>query len=184
MTLTVKQRAETIGTFRYIEVQLMETLARWTPATPEMEAKVLFGTHIWECAQHADALGKRTYELRAAMHYTQKPTEGYLAFLGSLAAVEASADRVAAMYDVTLPALATRYHAFLDATDHLLDAPSVKVIRRILADLDQMRAGADALRAECPALRMTSDLSALQVAERMDAYIVSHQAIVLHEATA
>ena len=48
MTLTVKQRAETIGTFRYIHVQMMETLARWTPTTPEMEVKVLFGRDIWE----------------------------------------------------------------------------------------------------------------------------------------
>ena len=177
MTLTVKQRAETIGTFRYIHVQLMETLARWTPTTPEMEVKVLFGRDIWEEAQHADALGKRTHELRAALHYTQKPSDAYQAFLAKLAAVGPTADRLTAFYDVALPALSRRYQQFLDATDHLLDAPSVKVVRRILGDIEEMRRGAAALREELPALRGGSDLTTLEAAEQRDAYIVTHQPI-------
>ena len=40
-------------------VALMEIAAAWTPTTPEMEVKVLLGRHIWDFAQHADALGKR-----------------------------------------------------------------------------------------------------------------------------
>ena len=182
MTLTVKQRAETIGTFRYIHVQMMETLARWTPTTPEMEVKVLFGRDIWEEAQHADALGKRTHELRAALHYTQKPSDGYLAFLSQLTEIGPTADRLAAFYDVALPALFRRYQQYLDATDHLLDAPSVKVVRRILGDIEEMRQGARALRDELPALRAASDLSALEAAERNDAYIVTHQPIPAREA--
>jgi hypothetical protein len=177
VTLTVKQRAETIGTFRFIHINLMETLARWTPTTPEMEVKVLFGRDIWEEAQHADALGKRTHELRAPLHHTQPPSAGYLAFLGQLAAIDATADRLAAFYDVTLPALARRYDEFLAATDHLLDAPSVKVVKRILTDIAEMRRGAEQLRTELPLLRSSSDLSALDAAERSDAYIVTHQPI-------
>jgi hypothetical protein len=181
VTLTVKQRAETIGTFRYIEVALMETLARWTPTTPEMEVKVLFGRHIWELAQHADALGRRTHELRAALHYTQKPAAAYLDFLAQLDGVTETADRIAAFYDVTLPALARRYEAFLAATDHLLDAPSVKVVRRILSDMAEMCSGADALRKQLPALGNSSDLASLDAAERAEGYIHLHAPVVRHE---
>ena len=81
MTLTVRERADTIGTLRFISVFAMETLARWVPTTPDLEAKIIFGRHIWEFAQHADALGKRTHELRAALHYSPEPTAGSLAAL-------------------------------------------------------------------------------------------------------
>ncbi|KPK05001.1 MAG: hypothetical protein AMS20_07585, partial [Gemmatimonas sp. SG8_28] len=60
MTMSVRERADWIATFRFISVNLMETLARWVPNTPEMEVKLLFGRHLWEFAQHADAFGKRT----------------------------------------------------------------------------------------------------------------------------
>ena len=71
MALTVKQRGQHIATFRFVQVRLMEILSAWVPSTPEMEAKLLFGPHIWDTAQAADALGKRAHELRlpaAAQH--------------------------------------------------------------------------------------------------------------------
>ena len=43
MTMTVKERADTLATFRYIEVRLMEITSGWTPITAEMEVKVLMG---------------------------------------------------------------------------------------------------------------------------------------------
>lgn len=73
MGLILREKAEHLGTFRWLEVFLMETLARWVPTTPEMEVKILMGRHIWDAAQHADALGKRTFELRAPLHYTLTP---------------------------------------------------------------------------------------------------------------
>jgi hypothetical protein len=175
MKLTVKQRAETMATFRYIAVDLMETLARWTPSTPEMEAKVLFGRHVWEAAQHADALGKRTYELRAPMHFTQKPSDEYLQYLSELNAVEGAAERMHAIYDIALPALAARYRSYLEQTDALLDAPSVKVIERILSDIEAMRRDADELRREMPSMATPStDLSSLRATEARATNIVIH----------
>jgi hypothetical protein len=42
-----RDRADTIATFRWVSVHLMEMLARWVPSTPELEVKILFGRHIW-----------------------------------------------------------------------------------------------------------------------------------------
>ena len=42
---------------------LQTQLAEWIPTTPEMEVKVLFGRHVWDCARQADAFGKRAFEL-------------------------------------------------------------------------------------------------------------------------
>jgi hypothetical protein len=150
MTLSVRERADTIGTLRYISVFAMETLARWVPTTPDLEAKVVFGRHIWDFAQHADGLGRRTHELRAALHYTVPPVAAYHDALESLRALTATGDRVATFYEALLPDLVKRYRAFLDATDRFLDEPSVRVVERNLADLSRMQGEVAALRADRP----------------------------------
>src|SRR5688500_10969398 len=114
MGMTVNERARRIATFRFTEVRLMELAAAWTPTTPEMEIKVLFGKHIWDFAQHADALGKRVFELRQPMHYTLRPVDDYAALLEELAALESTSDRLAGLYDVLLPRLDRRYAAYLE----------------------------------------------------------------------
>ena len=161
MTLTVRERADTIGTLRYISVFAMETLARWVPTTPDLEAKILFGRHIWEFAQHADALGKRTHELRAALHYSPEPTGEYLAVLEASRALQGSSERVSACYDALVPDLVARYTAFLEATDAFLDEPSVRVVQRNLADLARMRDESVALRRERADLAPTGGASAI-----------------------
>ena len=91
MYLNVKQRGDHVATFRWIEVRLMETLAAWVPTTPEMEVKLLFGEHIWDAAQHADALGKRTFELRLPLQHSLGPAGGYVDLLADVARVTDSA---------------------------------------------------------------------------------------------
>src|SRR5258707_12870260 len=94
MALILREKAEYLATLRWLEVFLMETLARWVPATPEMEVKVLMGRHIWDAAQHAAALGKRTFELRASLHYTLTPLAPYIDLLKELAAAEDTSGRM------------------------------------------------------------------------------------------
>jgi hypothetical protein len=153
--LTVKERGHFAATIRFMQVWLMETLAAWVPTTPEMEVKLLFGEHIWDAAQHADALGKRTFELRLPLQHSQRPADAYVAFLAELAAVRPTAQRIAAVYDVFLPALAARYRRYLERTDHLSDAPTVRILERDLADTARMVEAARALRQELPALQLT-----------------------------
>ena len=148
MGLILREKAEYLGTFRWLEVFLMETLARWVPTTPEMEIKVLMGRHIWDAAQHADALGKRTFELRAPLHYTLTPLAPYLEFLKELAPVEDTPSRLQAIYDVLLPALTAKYQEYLNGSDSLLDEPSYRVIHGILSDFTRMRQENEALREE------------------------------------
>jgi hypothetical protein len=148
MTLGVQERARRIGTFRFLEVRLMETVAAWTPTTPEMEAKVMFGRHIWDFAQHADALGKRMFELRQPPQHSLPPSVAYAALLDELLSVDDTSGRLAALYDVLLPGVQRRYEAYVAAVDAVVDAPSLVIVERILLDLRRQRADADALRRE------------------------------------
>jgi hypothetical protein len=142
MGLSVNDRARAVATIRFIEVRRMETAAAWTPTTPEMEVKVMFGRHIWDFAQHADALGKRVFELRQPEHHTLSPEPGYLAMLDSLRAIQGTAERLGALYEAVLPDLARRYREYVAATDTLLDEPTVLILQRILADIERQRANA------------------------------------------
>ena len=146
MSLTVDDRVRAIATFRFIEVRLMEITAAWTPTTAEMEVKVLFGRHIFDFAQHADWLGKRTFELRKPEQYSLKPVDSYVEVIDALAAAEETGQRLSALYDVFLPALENRYRAYVAETDTLLDQPSVVIVERILTDLPRMRRDAQTLR--------------------------------------
>jgi hypothetical protein len=144
----VSARADAVGTFRCVSVWLMETVARWTPSTPEMEAKVMFGRHIWDYAQIADALGKRTFELRRHEHFTLRPNADYDAVLKEAGVARSTADRVSSLYEGILPGLILRYQDYVAGTDKILDEPTVVIIERIVRELERQRHEAAALTAE------------------------------------
>jgi hypothetical protein len=168
MGLTVKERGAAVATFRAINVTLMETLAAWVPTTPEMEVKLLFGAHIWDVAQHADALGKRTFELRLALQHSQRPIEAYAEFLADLATTRETERRIAAFYDVMLPAMGARYQDYLARADHLIDAPTVRILDRVLADHVRMSRESHDLCRDLPHLKLddASWVQMLAVRER------------------
>src|SRR5262245_26891752 len=151
--LTVKERGHFVATMRHAHVTLMETLAAWVPTTPEMEVKLLLGGHIWDVAQHADSLGKRTYELRLPLQHSVRPAEGYVDFVTEVAAIGPTPQRLAAMYDVLIPALGGRQRRYVEQTDRLVDAPTVRILERYLADVARMLDAAHALRRDLPALQ-------------------------------
>jgi hypothetical protein len=166
MSLSVQERAEYVATFRFIQIFLMETLARWVPRTPEMEVKVQFGRHIWDLAQQADGLGKRGYELRAPLQFSLRPLESYVEVLEELARTEATPQKIHGFYDVILPGLAARYQKYLEHTDRLLDEPTVRVVEKILGELNRMIGESEALRKELPQLRLTDKDWAARLAKR------------------
>jgi hypothetical protein len=152
--LSVRERGETAATLRWIHVRLMETIASWVPTTPEMEVKLLFGAHIWDLAQHADALGKRTHELRMPLQHSIPPADGYRELLADFSAVKDTRERVACFYDGVLASLADRYRTYLQRTDALMDAPSVRILEHIAAEQARMIRESRELREQLPALAL------------------------------
>lgn len=148
MSLSVDERVTRIATFRFIEVRLMEIAAAWTPTTPEMEVKVMLGRHIWDFAQHADALGKRTFELRRPEQHSVPPAEPYVRLLDDVRATTGTSARLTALYDVIVPGLEARYRLYLEQVDPILDGPSIAIIERILVDIARQRGDATRVRRE------------------------------------
>src|SRR3954447_5097956 len=157
MITSVSERGRSIATFRYICVWMMETTARWTPITPEMEAKCMMGRHIWEYAQMADALGKRTFELRLPEQHSIAPVAAYDAFLKEVVKTATTADRTAAFYDGVVPGIIARFKQYIEATDEILDEPSIVVLQRAIVDLERQRIDAAKLQRE---LKLSSGAAA------------------------
>jgi hypothetical protein len=152
VSFSVRARGDAIATFRFVAVHLMETLGRWVPSTPELEAKVILGKHIWELAQHADAFGKRTHELRLGEQVSREPSGAFLAVLERVRGATSTGDRLDGFYAVMLPDMAQRYRDYLARTDALLDEPSVRVLERVLWDFERLGRDWDQLRARRPDL--------------------------------
>ena len=157
MITTVNERGLYVSTFRYISVWMMETTARWTPITPQMEAKVMLGRHIWEYAQMADALGKRTFELRLPEQNSMVPAPAYGAVLKSVLDASTTADRIATLYDGFIPGFIARNREYLAATDAILDEPSIIIIERNVQVMERQRVDAAELQRE---LKLSSGAAA------------------------
>jgi hypothetical protein len=157
MGFSVRERGDIVATFRHIAVHLMETLASWVPTTPEMEVKVLFGRHLWDFAQHADALGRRTAELRMAPHASRAPRPELQAALDEVRRTQSTEARLGRMYQGLLPLVEGSYRAYLAGTDHLMDEPTVRILEHALLDTGRMLREHEQLLAEGPVTRADAD---------------------------
>jgi hypothetical protein len=154
---------------------MMGTAARWTPITPEMEAKCMMGRHIWEFAQMADALGKRTFELRLPEQHSIAPVPAYDAFLKDIIKAPTTAERTAILYEGVIPGVIARFKEYIAATDEILDEPSIVILQRNIVDLERQRVDAAELQRE---LKLSSDAgAAIAKRERSVTNIVAEEKV-------
>ncbi len=112
---------------------MLRRLGGWLAGLTYWDAKLAVGTHIWEDAQHAEAILKRLHELKD---------------LGAerrvLPAIEHALDRIAGasdgdaflagVYRGLKPWLLARYEQHLAQTDPVMDAPTTDILARIVAE--------------------------------------------------
>jgi hypothetical protein len=130
--LGVDAAARRIRHYRFVEERMMRVLGGWIALTPELPAKLLFGRHVWDCAQHADAWGRRLPELRAPAQESEPASDDVVRFMALLESPEApgqTVERVVGVYTVLKPHLATVYARHLERTNPVYEPPT----RRILA---------------------------------------------------
>ncbi len=135
--LEVDESARTVRHYRYVTERMMRILGGWIALTPELSAKLLFGRHVWDNAQHADAWGKRLPELRAAAQVSEPANERLVAFMDALEAAEApgqTIERVVGVYRVLKPQLLAAYEAHLASTNAVDEPPTCRILSRCIAD--------------------------------------------------
>jgi hypothetical protein len=116
---------------------MMRVLGGWIALTPELPAKLLFGRHVWDCAQHADLWGRRLPELRAPAQQSEPASPAVVALLDLIEAVEGpgqTVERVSAIYRVLKPHLATVYERHLALANPVYEPPTRRILDRLIEE--------------------------------------------------
>jgi hypothetical protein len=129
----VRENAQRLANYRYLEIQLMEMLGGWCHTTPQIAYKATFGYHVYDHAQAADLLGERLEQLRSGRDSQEPPNDDFARLCEYVWNLESTLERLVAVYRVLEPHLVSTYVYHADATDPLADAPSVRLLRQLAA---------------------------------------------------
>ncbi len=130
---TVKENSQRLANYRYLEIQLMEMIGGWSHTTPQLAFKATFGYHVYDHAQAADLLGERLEQLRSGRNSQEPATDDFARLCEYVWNLDATIDRLVAVYRVLEPHLVSSYVYHADATDHMIDTPTVRLLRQLAA---------------------------------------------------
>ncbi|MBI4786590.1 MAG: DUF455 family protein [Chloroflexi bacterium] len=135
--LMVAESAGILKRFYLIQRELVLMQAGWLPGADHWQSKLLLPEVLWQDALVADEFRRRVLELRfprreivvgddapivQLLQQFRNAPDG-LAFIEGLQVVKSK--------------LRTTYRNYLERIDHLDDAPTVRILRQALADLDE-----------------------------------------------
>src|SRR4029434_2093545 len=101
----------------------------WISLAPELQVKLECGRQVWDCAQHADILGKRLPELRARAQVSEPPNATFVTFMQTLAnreQPEETIERLVGIFRVLKPHLLSVYTQHLSARNPVDDTPTMR----------------------------------------------------------
>src|SRR3954447_16207368 len=133
---SVKENAQRLANYRYLEIQLMEIIGGWSHTTPQLAFKAAFGYQVYDHAQAADMQGERLWQLRSGRERQEPATDEVALLCEHVWNLTDVIDRLVAVYRVLEPHLVSTYVYHADATDPLADAPTIRMLRGVAA-IDQ-----------------------------------------------
>ena len=133
--LPVSAATSILHRLAYTKQRLAITAAAFLPSTPEWEVKCALALHAWIDGEHAAALYARIAEMREPPpSAADVPDETLAAALDELLAAPNTGARLAATYRAARPAFDAAVSRYLSLTNALCDQPSVRLLRAIAAD--------------------------------------------------
>lgn len=133
--LGVQDNARRLHRLAYVEQHCMRIAAAHLLGTPEWEAKVLLARQLYEDAEHHHALRMRISELRRSEASVDAcPDPALEVLLDQLLRAESSVELLSGLYGVIKPALIAAYRRHLDEINPLVDYPTGRVLRQLLAE--------------------------------------------------
>jgi hypothetical protein len=139
--LSLAECVSRLKRFHYCFKRLHEILTARITSEPIYELKTAFAHHAYLCAEHVAALRKRIGEMREPpLGLDEVPHPALEVFFDEIRAAPTTEELVNAVYQSAMYDLATeieRYHA---ETHPLTDAPSRRVLKFALFELNGMRA--------------------------------------------
>ncbi|MBM3280688.1 MAG: hypothetical protein FJY95_21810 [Candidatus Handelsmanbacteria bacterium] len=141
----VEENARRLLRFFYLERRLSHALGSWTLGIPEFEVKVETGRHIFYHMDAAHALRQRLNEQELRLSAIDDYRDPQLdLFVDELLCAADAPELLVGVHQVAGKALELAYRHHCDDTAAVADAPTLRVLRRILLDYEPMREWADA----------------------------------------
>jgi hypothetical protein len=137
--LSVEECVRRLKRFHYAFKRLHEIFNARITAEPIYELKMAFSFHAHLCAEHVSALRRRVGEMREPpLGLEAVPDPSLEIFFDEILCAPDTVQLVTGLYDKALPALKAALETHRRDTNPLVDAPSVRLIRFALLELDDM----------------------------------------------
>ena len=116
---------------------MMRMMGGWIALTPEIPVKLEMARQVYECALHADSLGKRLGELRSQAQVSRPPNEAFVTFMNAIEDKEQWEDtieRLTGIHRVLKPHLMANYSAHVTAANPVYEPPTLRILAHLLED--------------------------------------------------
>ncbi|HEX2091096.1 MAG TPA: hypothetical protein VHG28_01795 [Longimicrobiaceae bacterium] len=135
---SVEENVRRLLRLHWTEKRLMETAVAHLPSTPEWEVKCGLALHQWEDAEHAEALRRRVAEMRhPAPRMDAAPDAALDAFLEEVLRARDTVELLVGIHRVARPALVEVYRRQLAGSNPLVDHPTRRIVRSLLAEEEE-----------------------------------------------
>ncbi len=137
--LSVDEVVGRLKRFHYALVRLHGIFNDHIPSEPVYELKMAFSLHAHLCAEHAGALRKRVGEMREPpLGLDKVPHPALERFFDEILAAPGTAARLAAVYELAVPALISGFERHQAESHPLADHPSLRLGRFALLELREI----------------------------------------------
>lgn len=137
--MSVEENARRLMRCFYLERRLAQAIGAWTLAIPDFEVKLECGRHLFYHADAARALRERLHEQELGLKAIDAfRDEGVDQFIEELLSAADAPELLVGLHQVAGQALATAYRHHQDDTDPITDAPTIRLMQRVLLDYEPM----------------------------------------------
>src|ERR1043166_1414817 len=137
--LSVEECVRRLKRYHYAFKRLHQIFTARITAEPIYELKMAFSSHAYLCAEHVSALRKRVGEMREPpLGLEETPHEALEIFFDEILAAPSTEELVLGLYEKALPALKAALQKHIVDTNLLVDAPTVRLSRFALLELQDM----------------------------------------------
>ena len=138
---TVEENGRLLLRFFYFERRLAQALGAWTLSIPDFEVMLETGRHIFWHADAAYQLRQRLYEQEIPLREVDDFRDEQIdLFIEEMLSAEDTAELLVGVHQVAGDALRIAYRHHIDNTDAVTDAPTIRLLQRILIDVEPMLA--------------------------------------------
>jgi hypothetical protein len=137
--LSIENCVARLKRYHYAFKRLHQIFIARLTAEPIYELKMAFSLHAHYCAEHVAALAKRVGEMREPpLGLDVVPDKNLEIFFDEILSAPTTEELVLGIYEKALPALKRALENHMRDTNPLADAPSVRVCKFALLEVDEM----------------------------------------------